>query len=158
MANGVFNNAKGKVNEYVARVAGNDPSNSALVIVLLQLAEADATLEDYDDLSTLLTQSGNTEANFTNYARIELTDSVISAPSPDDTNNVQNADIPDQTYSSAGGTTDNDLVKLLVCYDSDTTGGDDTNIVPLTHHDFVVSTDGNNLQATINSSGFFQAA
>jgi len=37
MGNIVFNIAKGKVNEYVARVDGNDPANSALVLVLLKL-------------------------------------------------------------------------------------------------------------------------
>ena len=61
MADGVFNIAKGKVNEYMARVDSNDPTNSAIVIVLLKLAEADGTLEDYDDLDTLLTQAGSTE-------------------------------------------------------------------------------------------------
>lgn len=157
MANGVFNIAKGKVNEYVARIDGNDPANSALVVVLLQVAEADATLEDYDDLSALLA-GANTEATFTNYARKTLTDTDVTAPTPDDTNNNQRSDIPDQTWTSAGGTTDNTLVKMIIGYDSDTTAGTDANIIPLTHHDFSATTNGNDLIAEINTDGFYRAS
>jgi hypothetical protein len=158
MADGVFNIAKGRVNEYMNRIDSNDPTNSALVIVALKASEADATLEDYDDLSTLLAQAGNTEADFTNYARKVLTDTDITAPTPDDTNNRQEADCPDQTWSSAGGATNNTLTKLLFCYDNDSTGGTDSNIIPLTHHDFAVTTDGTDLVAQINAAGFFRAS
>lgn len=157
MADGVFNIAKGRVNEIHNRVNDNDPTNAALVVVLLQTAEADATLEDYDTLSALLAGS-NTEATFTNYARKVLTDTDVSATSVDDTNNRQDADIGDQTYSSAGGAANNTLAKLLICYDSDTTGGTDANIVPLTHHDFVITTDGSDIVAQINAAGYFRAA
>lgn len=156
MADGVFNIAKGKVNEYMARVDTNDPTNSAIIIVLLKVAEADGTLEDYDDLGTLLGGS-NTEADFTSYARKTLTDTEVTAPSPDDTGNKQNADLPDQTWSPAGGATNNTLVKLLVCYDSDTTAGTDSNIVPLTHHDFTPTTDGSDLTAQFHADGFYSA-
>ena len=158
MADGVFNIAKGRVNELVSRVALNDPANSALVVVLLQAAGTDAALEDFDTLDDILSDAAFTEATFTNYARQALTDSELSAPSPDDTNNRMDADIPDLTYANAGGTADNTLVKLLICYDADTTGGDDSAIVPLTHHDFSATTDGNTLQATINSAGFYRAS
>jgi len=156
MADGVFNIAKGMVNGYVDRVATNDPANSALVVVLLQVSEIDATLEDYDTLGALLLGS-NTESDFTNYARKVLTDSVISSPSPDDTNNYQEADIPDQTWSSAGGTTDNTMTKVIICYDNDSTGGNDTNLIPLTHHDFTPTTNGNDLVMNVDSNGFFRA-
>jgi len=157
MANGVFNIAKGRAVELYNRVQTNDPADAALVVVALQAAVADATLEDFDDLSTLLADASNTEADFTNYARITLTDTDLTAIVPDDNNNRFDVDIPDQTYISAGGAANNSLVKLLVCYDADTTGGDDTAIIPLTHHDFVTTTDGNNLQVTINAAGFFRA-
>jgi len=157
MADQVFNIAKGKVNGYVDRVANNDPTNSAIVLVLLKAAEADATLIDYDDLSTLLAAAGNTEADFTNYARIVLTDADLTAPTPDDANDEQNADFPDQTIISAGGTTDNTLVKCIVCYDPDTTGGTDADLVPLTHQDYAVTTNGNNLNVNVNASGFYSA-
>lgn len=158
MADGVFNIAKGRVNEYVNRVDSNDPTNSALVVVLLQASEADGTLEDYDDLSTLLAAAGNTEATFTNYARKVLTDADITGPSVDDTNNWQSSDIPDQTWTSAGGATNNTLTKCLICYDNDSTGGTDANIIPLCYYDFAATTDGNDLTAQINASGFYRAS
>jgi hypothetical protein len=157
MADGVFNIAKGRVNEYVGRVDANDPTNSALVVVLLKVSEADGTLEDYDTLSALIA-GANTEADFTNYARKVLVDTDVSNPAPDDTNNRQDADIPDQTWTSAGGTTDNTLTKLIVCYDNDSTGGTDANLIPLTHHDFAITTNGNDLSALINAAGFYRAA
>ena len=158
MADGVFNVSKGRVNEYVNRVDSNDPTNSAIVVVLLKVAEADATLDDYDTLSAILLAAGNTEADFTNYARKVLTDTDVTAPTPDDTNNRQDADLPDQTWTSAGGATNNTLVKLLICYDNDSTAGDDTNIIPLTYHDFAVTTDGNDLTAQIAAAGFYRAS
>lgn len=158
MANGVFNIAKGKVNEYMARVDTNDPTNSAIVIVLLKVAEADATLVDYDDLGALIGAAGNTEADFTNYARKVLTDTEITAPTPDDTGDKQDADLPDQTWTSAGGATNNTLVKMIICYDGDTTAGTDANIIPLTYHDFSATTNGNDLQAQFAAAGFYSAA
>lgn len=157
MADGVFNIAKGRVCELHDRVASNDPANSALVVVLLKTAEADATLEDYDTLSALLAGS-NVEADFTNYARKVLTDSDISASAVDDTNNRREADIPDQTWSSAGGVSNNTTAKLLICYDSDTTGGTDSNIVPLVHLDYAETTTGGDITAVINAAGYFRAS
>lgn len=159
MADGVMNIALGRINEYVNRVASNDPANSAIVIVLLKAAESDATLKDYDDLGTLLAAAGNTEADFTNYGpRKTLVDTDLSNPTPDDTADDQEAVLGDITWTSAGGTTDNTLVKLLVCYDSDTTAGTDSNIIVLTHHDFAVTTDGNDLTADEPAGGFFGAS
>jgi len=159
MADQVMNIAKGRTVEYYNRVKGNDPSNSAFIIILLKVAEADATLIDYDDLSALLGAAGNTEADFTNYARKTLTDAEIATlPAPDDTNNRYDLDLPDQTFTSAGGASNNNLVKALVCYDSDTTGGTDANIIPIAHYDFVATTDGTNLILQWATAGFFRAA
>ena len=159
MADQPFNIAKGRVVEWYNRVESNDPTNAAFILVVLKVAEADATLIDYDDLSTLLGAAGNTEADFTNYARKVLTDADLDAfPAPDDTNNRYDIDLPDQVFTAAGGGTDNNLVKILICYDSDTTGGTDSNIIPCAHYDFVATTDGSNLTAEINSAGFYRAA
>lgn len=159
MADGAFNNAKGRAVELYRRVQTNDPANSGLVVVLLTVNEADATLEDYDDLSTLLAQAGNTEANFTGYTRQVLTDVDLAAAAPDDTNNRYDVDIPDQTWASAGGAVNNTMTKLLICYDPDVTGGDDTTIEPIAHYDFTPTTDGvSDVVATINAAGFYRAA
>lgn len=158
MANGVFNISLGKAVEYANNVATNSPANSALVLVLLQANEADSVLQDYDTLADLLAAAGNTEATFTNYARKVLTDTDISAPTPDDTANTQSIDIPDQVFTSAGGTTDNTLTKAIICYDADTTAGTDANIIPVSHHDVSGTTNGNNLTAIIAATGFYTSA
>jgi hypothetical protein len=160
VANGVFNIAKGRVHEFYRNVENNSPANSAFIVVLLKATglEADDTLNNYDDLAALLA-AANDECDFTNYARKVLTDTELAAvPAPDDTNNRVDLDIPDLVYTAAGGATNNSVGKLLVCYDSDTTGGTDSNIIPMTYHDFVVTTDGTDITATIAAAGFFRAA
>ncbi len=160
MANIVFNISKGEVNAYTKRVVNNDPANSALVIVLLKAAEADGVLQDYDTLGAILSAGGgtaNVEANFTNYARKVLTNTELSAPTVDDSGNQQYSDAPDQTYVSAGGAINNALVKMIICYDSDTTTGTDSNIVPLVALDFTITTDGTDILASFSAEGFFAA-
>jgi hypothetical protein len=162
MADFVFNISKGKAKALYENVENNAPANSAFVLVLLKTAQADDTLMDYDDLAALLAAGGgtaNVEANFTNYARKILTDADLAAvPAPDDVNNRLDLDLPDQTYVSAGGATNNTLVKLLVCYDPDTTSGTDATLVPITAHDFTPVTDGTDLVAQIAAAGFYRAA
>ncbi|MGI9493817.1 MAG: hypothetical protein ACR2QF_15580, partial [Geminicoccaceae bacterium] len=74
-----------------------------------------------------------------------------------DTNNRQDADIPDQTFANAGGAVNNTTAKLLVCY-ATSSGAADSAIIPVSHHDFVATTDGNDLEARINTDGFYRAA
>lgn len=141
------------------RVKSNDPASSALIVVLLKAAEVNAVLEDYDDLSALLAAAGNTEADFTNYARKVLTDvELATLPVPDDTNNRYEIDIPNQTWVLAGGATNNVLVKVIICYDADTASGTDANIIPLAHYDFAATTNGTNMTAEAHANGFFRAA
>lgn len=155
----VFNIAKGRVVEFYNRVKSNDPANSALVIVALKATgiEADGTLQDYDTLAAILA-AANDEATNTNYARKVLTDSDLAAlPAPDDANNRFDIDLPDQTWTAVEAT-GGAWAKLLVCYDGDTTAGDDTNIIPLTGHDFAVTPDGSDIVAQIAAAGFFRAS
>ena len=94
MADGAFNVAKGRAVEFYYRVKSNDPVNAAFVFLLLKAADADAVLGDYDDLAVLLGAAGNTEADFTNYARKTLTDSDLEPlPAPDDMNNRYEIDL-----------------------------------------------------------------
>lgn len=148
MADGVFNIAKGKVGYYATLPATND----ALVVVLLKTAAAEATLKDQDDLATILS-GGSVEADFTNYARKTLTSATSTV---DDTNDRLDVSIANQTWTTAGGATNNSLVRALICYDGDTTGGTDSAIIPLTYHDFVATTDGTDL--TLTNSGFYRAS
>lgn len=145
MADGVFNIAKGAAAEKIRDAAAN------VGVMLLKAAEPDADLVDHDDIASLLGAAGNTEADFTNYARkTGLSGSVTVS----DGDSAVYADVADQTWSSAGGNTDNNLVKLIVFYDE---GGTDATRIPLTHHDFQVGTGGGDLTAQFDTNGFYKA-
>lgn len=157
MADFVFNRAKGRVVELYNRVDSNDPANSALIILVLATSglEADSVLIDKDDVAALVSGTTNEVTN-TNYGRKTLTDSDLSAYAPDDTNDRVDLDIPDQTWTAVAA--GDGWSKLVVAYDSDTTGGADSAIIPLTAHDFVVTPDGSDITAQIASAGFFRAS
>lgn len=153
MANIVFNIAKGRVVEYYNRVKGNDPANSALILVPLETSglEADSVLIDKDDLAALVSGATNEQ---TTMGRKTLTDAdLASLPAPDDTNDRYDVSLPTTTWAAAAG---NAISKLVVCYDSDTTGGTDSNIIPLTMFDFVQSPSGADIQMT--GGVFFRAS
>ena len=156
MADFVFNIAKGRVAELYNRVDLNDPANSALIIVVIDAAgDTDAAMKDRADLAALLGGTANEVTN-TNYARKTLTDADLTAFAADNTNDRVDLDIPDQTWTAvAAGSAWTDL---LVCYDSDTTGGTDSGIVPCTLHDFAVTPGGSDIVAQINAAGFFRAS
>jgi len=156
MADFVFNIAKGRVAELFNRVQTNDGANSALVIVAINTAATDATLKDLDTLAAVLADGDTAEVTNSGYSRIVLTDSDLSAISPDDSNDRMDLDIADQTFSSiAAGDSWTDLV---ICYDGDTTAGTDSNIIPLTQHDFSVTPDGSDIIAQIAAAGFYRAS
>ncbi len=157
MADQTFNIALGRTVEFYVRVDGNDPANSALVVMVLATSgiESDATLKDVDSVAALVAGTTNEVTN-SGYARKVLTDADLTAFAPDDTNNRVDLDIPDQTWTGvAAGDGWNDVV---IAYDSDTTGGTDSGIVPCTMHDFVVTPDGSDITAQIAAAGFFRAS
>jgi len=145
MADFVFNIAKGA---FVEKVRDDDNN---LFIMLLKVSEADDTLNNHDTVAAIL-GGANTEADFTNYARKTALTGTITV---DDTNNRVDVDIPDQTWTAAGGATNNTLTDLLVCYEE---AAADSSRIPLTCHDFAATTDGSNLTAQVNASGFGRAA
>ena len=154
MANIVFNIAKGRVAELYNRVKTNDPANSALIIIPLETSglEADATLIDKADVTALLVGTTNEQ---TTMGRKTLTDADIVSMAPDNANDRMDIDIPDITWTAATG---NAISKLVVAYDNDTTSGTDSNIVPLTMHDFAVTPDGSDIVAVIAATGFYRAS
>lgn len=163
MADDPFNVVLGRAVELYNRVESNDPANSALVVMLLKTAEADAVLRDYNTFAAILAQSPvvNVEADFTNYTRKFLTDSDLAAlPSPDDTNDRYDIDLPDIIWSSAGGASNNNLSKLIIGYlaDASVSPISDASIIPMGHYDFAATTNGNDLQATIDPLGFYRAS
>ena len=153
MANIVFNIAKGRVVEYYNRVENNDPANSAIILVPIETSglESEATLIDKDDLAAVLSGTTNEQ---TTMGRKTLTDSdLASLPAPDDANDRYEVSLPTVTWTAASG---NAISKILVCYDSDTTGGADSAIIPLTMFDFAQTPSGADIQMT--TGVFFRAA
>lgn len=142
--------------EFANRVNSNDPSNAVFLIVVLKASglQSDDILRDYDTLSDILAAS-NDEATNTGYSRIVLdqTDGIVVTV--DDSNNRVSVDIPDQTWTSVQAT-GGAWGALLICFDSDSTGGSDTTVIPMTKHDFAVTPDGRDIDAKIDDLGFFR--
>lgn len=159
MGDFVFNIAKGKVGELYDRVQTNDPANSALVVVLLAATglETDAVLKDKDTLASVLAGTTNELTN-TGYSRLTYDDSDLDPSSPDDINDafVLNLSV-DPNWASIINDGTGHIGKLLICYDANTTSGNDSNIVPLTAYDFPVVPDGTETIAQLSTIGFFRA-
>lgn len=147
MADIQFNIAKGKLAYY----AGLPATNDALIAVPLETTglEADATLRDYDNLSLLLAGTSNEQ---TTMGRKTLAGVTVTV---DDTNDRVDIDFTDPVWTAATG---NACSALLICYDPDTTGGTDADIVPLTKHDFVVTPNGTDITGVVATAGFFRAS
>jgi hypothetical protein len=160
VADFVFNIAKSRVIELCRRVDNNDPTNSVLLVVPVLTAglETDAVLKDKADLAAVF--SGTTdEATANGWNRKTLDDTAIADNSlgtgPDNTNDRYDFDLPDQTWTAVSASA---VSKLVVAYDSDSTGGTDANIVPMTSHDFAITPDGSDVVVVWNAAGFFRAA
>lgn len=155
MANFVFNIAKGHIAEYLTRVENNDPANSAIILVPCSASDTEANAQDADTLTAALATAIN-EQTGGGWVRKTLTDTQLAAGDieTDDTNNRKNVKLPSVTWTTP--TAGSDTTGLLVCYDSDTTGGTDANIIPLTHHDFAVTADGNDV--VLNAGDFLRAS
>lgn len=149
MGNFVFNKAKGRVAEW-GLLAG---SADAFIAVPIEASgvEGDSTLIDYDDLSTLLAAANNEQTS--NMGRKTISSSVTVTT--DDTNDRQEVDVPDQTWTAATG---NAISDILFGYDYDTGAGTDSNIVPGTFHDASATPAGGDITAQINAAGIYRAA
>lgn len=153
MANIVFNCAKGRVAELYNRVENNDPANSALILIPIETSglQSDATLIDMDDVAAVLAGATNEQ---TTMGRKTLTDAdLASVPAPDDTNDRNELSLPTVTWAAAAG---NAISKILVAYDADTTGGSDSNLIPLTMFDAAFTPSGIDFQLT--GGVFFRAS
>ena len=151
MAGFSFDIAKGREVELYNRVDTDDPANSALVIVVLAHTglETDGLLKQHATLSAILATTTNEVTN-TNYARKVLTQADLAAYTVDTSMHTITLPLPTQTYTSIG--TGDSWSKALVCYDNDTTGGTDANIIPVTAQDvrdsngLVLAPSGGNIQ------------
>lgn len=146
MADGVFNIALGAAVEMFNDAAANG------IVLLMKANEAEATLVDRTDLSDLFVEAGNTEADATSYARITGQTGTVTV---DNANDRTDIDITtDPAWTPLGNGTNNNITKLVVAYEN---AAADATRIPLTHHDFVVSTDGSDVTAVLNAAGFFRA-
>lgn len=144
MADFIFTSSTGAFAEKVR------DATTSVGILLIKTAEADATMRDRATIAAVL--SASTEADFTNYARKT---GVTGTPTVDTANNRTDvACTSPQTWTSAGGASNNTLAKLIVFLDE---GGTDGTRIPLSAHDCVVTTNGTNLVVTFNASGFARA-
>lgn len=135
----------GREVEFFNRVLYSDPPYSAFTLVVLANSglEADSVLKQYDTLAAILAASNNEVTN-TGYARIELDYYDLSAYTVDDDLGLILLELPTQTHANIAV---GDLWrKLVVCYDEDTTGGTDADLIPVAFQDVL---DPNNGQAVI---------
>jgi len=147
MANLVFNIAKGKV----AHLASLPATNDALIAVVIEASGvvSDATMRDYDDLATLLAGASNEQ---TTMGRKTLASVTVTVNDTDDRVEVDAADI---TWTAASG---NAVACVVICYDPDTTGGTDGDLVPLVKLDMAVTPGGGDVVLAFGAGGFYQAA
>ncbi len=152
MANFAFNFAKGRMVELMHRVDQNDPANSAIILVPCSASDTEANAQDAETLTAALATAINEQT--TSWTRKTLTDADIAAIAADHTNNRFPAVLPAVTWTAP--TVGNNTTGLLVCYDPDTTGGTDANIIPISHHTFVVVADGNDV--IVNAGDFTRSS
>lgn len=146
MAPFIADYAKGRfVEKYRLPIGGDN-----ILMVLLQSSglQADSTLNSYQYLGDVLA-GGNLEATFTNYARKVLAAADITITVNTSTN-ITTVDTSDQTWSSAGGATNNTLGALLTCY-RQTSSTPDSAVLVLTKHDFATATNGVDMKAVVPS-------
>ena len=155
MADFTFNIAKGRIVEFYNRVESDDPAASALILIPLSASGTEAQGQDLDDLAAVEADANFAEITTGGWSRKTLTQTELAAlPAPDDTNNRYGVQVPSVTWTSVA--VGNNTTGLLVCYDSNTGAGTDSNIIPLTHHTFTVTTDGNNV--VLNVGDFIRAS
>lgn len=156
MADFAFNVKKGFIAGLVERVDLNDPANSAIILVPLSASGSEAQGQDLATLAAVEADANFAEQAAGSWVRKTLTDADFAGTdyAPDNANNRVNVKVPAVTWTSpdAGSNT----TGLLVCYDSDTTGGADSAIIPLTHHTFAVTADENDV--VLNAGDFLRAS
>lgn len=145
MSDFVFNVAKGSVAHYCSLPEPDD----ALIIVLL---EQDGLASDSDmiDLDTLA-QVLSTSTEQTTMGRKTASGVTVTV---NDTDNCKNLDMDNQEWTAAAG---NPVRALLVCYDPDTTTGDDTSVIPIAKYDFSVDPTGGDVTLVVPTVGFLRA-
>lgn len=136
MANGSFDVALGREVELYNRVLLDDPLLATLMLVVLANGvEADSVLRSYETLAEVL--SSNDEVSNSGYNRIVLYSGDISAYSIDHDNHRIVLPLVDQTFPTID--IGDSWRKLLLCFDSNPSGGTDSDVVPIAFYDMLIN-------------------
>jgi hypothetical protein len=151
VADFIFNRAKGRHVEFFERINANDPVNSRLELRLIAATgvEADATLRDLDDFTALVAGATNFATNTGAVAKF-FDNTSGNTITYDDTNDRVDTDLVDTTWTALANDGTGAVSDIVSGYDSDSTAGTDTNIIPVSFHDFVITPDGSDVTAQIN--------
>lgn len=155
MADLVFNIAKGRVAQLAKNVDDGSPANARLIVIPFNSTDTDDAVRDADTVAAVEALAATAERTTGGWNRKTLAAADVTI-TIDDTNNRVDIDIPDQVWTAVAA--GNDSTDLLIAYDNDNTTGTDSDLVPLTWHDFAVTTDGSDVTAVINTAGFFRAS
>lgn len=147
MADILFNIAKGRHTYYATLPATND----ALIAVPIEATgiETDSVMQDYDTLAGLLAPVAVNEQTTMGRKTLASVTSTV-----DDTNDRVDVDATDISWIAATG---NAISAVVVCYDPDTTGGTDADLIPLYKYDFGIFPDGSDVELRFNASGLARA-
>lgn len=147
MANGIFVVAKGRWVHWCDLPAATD---SLLMVLLQGTIQTDDTFNNHTTLASLL--GSHTEANFTNYSRKPITSGVVVTPN--NTANLNNVDMPDLTWPSAGAISsgNNTITKAVLCY-VPSSGAADSAIQPMLYWDVNSTTTGTDFLLQVNAGG-----
>lgn len=145
MTSFVFNAVKGRVASYLDL----DPANSALVVLPIEASglESKSVLEDKLTLSDVLSGSTNEQSTLGRKVVTSITTGIDNAL------NRYTASIDEQTWVSASG---DPIGGIMVCYDPDTTTSTDSDLIPITFHDWPITPSGSDI--TIYLANFYVAA
>ena len=153
MADLVFNIAKGRVVELCNNVDTGSPANSRLIMIPFNSTDTDDAVRDCDTVAAVEALASTAERTANGWNRKTLAAANVTLVL-DDTGNTYSVDIDDQNWTpTADAVTD-----LLIAYDADNTTGTDSNLIPLTWHDFAITPDGSQVTAQIAAAGFFGAS
>jgi hypothetical protein len=149
-----MNIAKGRVRQLIQNVDLNTPADAKIILIPLSASETEANAQDTDTVTAFLATAAN-EITTNNWVRKTLTDTNFTSTDydPNDTDNRGDASLPAVTWTgpTAGGNT----TGLLVAY-TEEASPTDAGTIPISHHDFVVTADGNDV--VLNAGDFFRAS
>lgn len=155
----VYNQAKGKASQWAAQINANEPTNSIFEIRLLAATgvQADSVLIDLDNFEALVAGATNFATN-TGATPKKIDNTGLITITVDDTNDRTDVAMPNVTFTALANDGTGAVSDVVIGFDTDSTGGTDAGIVPVTQHDFAVTPDGSDVTVQFATAGFFRAS